>query len=166
MSAKHRPPKPPADGTDTKPSLSIVDTKGHEDDGEPPDGLDTREALFVEGVAAGKTLDEVCKPLGICARTGRRWRSRPQVDEAIRARLLENVSVGRAILSSGFARASRALVDMSDGTEAAESARVSAARAVVENVTRLTDLAEIERQIAELKAALAEPSTFTTRKGF
>ena len=166
MSAKRRPPKPPTDGPDTKPSLRIVDTKGHPDDGEPPDTLDAREARFVEGIAAGKTLDEVCKPLGICARTGRRWRSRPHVDEAIRARLSENVSVGRAILSSGFARASRSLVDMSDGTEEAEAARVSACRSVVENVTRLTVLAEIERQIAELKAELSNPSSFTTRKGF
>ena len=166
MSAKRRPPKPPTDGPDTKPNLRIVDTQGHADDGEPSDNLDAREALFVEGVAAGKTLDEVCRPLGICSRTGRRWRSRPHVDEAIRARLSENVSVGRAILSSGFARASRSLVDMSDGTEEAEAARVSACRSVVENVTRLTDLAEIERQIAELKAELSNPSSFTTRKGF
>jgi hypothetical protein len=49
-------------------------------------------------------------------------------------------------------RASRALVQMADGTASASAPRVSAARAVVEVTTRLVEIEEIESRLAELEA--------------
>jgi hypothetical protein len=134
--------------------------------GDADTGLSAREVMFCDALAAGTPPAEAARAVGIAERSGRRWRQKPRIQAAVRARLNDAVAVCRSVLAQGSATAARALVDMATGTEEPDSARVSAARAVVENTMRLTDLEQIEAQIAELKAALAEPSTFTTRKGF
>ncbi len=129
-------------------------------------GLSAREMKFCDLLATGTPPAEAARIVGIAERSGRRWRQKPRIQAAIRARLNDAVAVGRSILASGMARAARALVEMSDGTEQAEAARVSAARAVVENTARLTDLAEIECQIAELAAQLGDTGFTNKGKGF
>jgi len=128
--------------------------------------LSAREVKFCDLLATGTTPAEAARQVGIAERSGRRWRQKPRIQAAVRARLNDAVAVCRSVLAQGSATAARALVDMATGAEEPDSARVSAARAVVENTMRLTDLADIERQIAELKAELSDPSTFNARKGF
>ena len=179
MSKKRKPTPPPAPPT----PLALVPpvASSGQPEMEPEDRVDStvadaaddtdaklspRETKFCDLLATGTTPAEASRQVGIAARSGRRWRLKPRIQAAIRARLNDAVAVCRSVLAQGSATAARALVDMATGAEEPDSARVSAARAVVENTMRLTDLEQIEAQIAELKAALAEPSTFTTRKGF
>jgi hypothetical protein len=137
------------------PVVPPVSETGHPDDDDEGDteSLSAREVRFCDALATGQTLAQAAKAIGLSARSGRRWKVKPQIVEGIRARLAANVSVGRAILSSGMARASRALVAMSDGTEAAESARVSACRAVVENALELR-FDEMAARLAYLESRL------------
>jgi HD-like signal output (HDOD) protein len=118
--------------------------------------LTPREVLFVEGIARGESLADSATAAGVSYRTARRWRLKPHVAEAIRNRVGENLSQTRAILSAGSSRAARSLVSMSDGTTPAESARVSAARAVVESATKLAEIEELASRLAEIEAQLAQ----------
>ncbi len=139
-------------------SLRIVagsDRSGGIDD-EAGDRLTPRETLFVDEVASGKTLGDAATALGMSARSARRWRTKPHIAAAIRARVAENVGSARAILAAGATRAAAALVNMSDGTVPAEAAKVSAARAVVEAATQAVEADVIEARLVELETRLQE----------
>jgi hypothetical protein len=123
------------------------------DDGDA--GLSAREVKFCDLLAAGTPPAEAARAVGIAERSGRRWRKKPEIIEAIRARLSENIATAKSILAAGAAKAATGLVDMASGEAEPDAARVSAARAVVENATKMIDLAEIERQLAEVQARLA-----------
>lgn len=119
------------------------------------EALSPEKTRFVEAIAEGKSVADAAMAAERSARTGRRWKAEPEVAAAIRARLTENLAQARAVLASGAARAARSLVDMADGTKAADAPTVSAARAVVESVGRLVELHELEQDLAEVKAMLA-----------
>ncbi|MGB8294244.1 MAG: hypothetical protein WCG85_02330 [Polyangia bacterium] len=119
------------------------------------EGLSAREVRFCDLLATGTPPAEAARLVGIAARSGRRWRQKARLQAAVRSRLNDAVAVGRSILASGMARASRALVEMSDGTEEAAPGRVSAARAVVESAVQLCDLETVKSQLAAIEAQLA-----------
>jgi hypothetical protein len=153
--------------SDTKgPDLHLLEAVPADECGQPkaeaadagPDDearLSPKETRFVEALAAGETSCQASKVAGVTDRTGRRWRQRPEIQAAVRARLNDSLGAARAILACGAARACSALVTMADGSEPAESPRVSAARAVVEGATRLVEIEEIESRLAEVEAQLA-----------
>lgn len=116
--------------------------------------LTARQIAFVDACAAGKTLKEGATDAGVSYRTAKRWHKQETIAAAIHARLTENLSQARAVLASGSARAARALVNMADGTQEAEAARVSAARAVVEGASLLVETEEQEHRLTELEARL------------
>jgi hypothetical protein len=165
MSTKRKKPTPP---TPLKPALALVENvapNGPEADASgQPDAeveadsqdaearLSVREIRFCDLLATGETSCQASKAVGVTDRTGRRWRQRPEIQAAIRARLNDSMSAARAILACGAARAAKGLVDMADGSEPAEAARCSAARAVVEGASRLVEIEEIQTRLAELEA--------------
>jgi hypothetical protein len=146
--------------TDEKPDLRVVEAvppvsengqnpAEEEDDGE---GLSARETRFVDALAVGRSPSEAAKEIGLSDRSGRRWRKKPEIIEAIRARLSENIATAKSILASGAAKAATGLVQMASGETPAEAARVSACRAVTEGAVRLVEIEEIESRLAELEA--------------
>jgi hypothetical protein len=123
-----------------------------EDDGEP---LSARETMFCDALAAGTTPREAATQVGISARTGRRWRQKPEIQTAVRSRLNDSIAVAKSILASGAAKAATGLVAMADGTAEAEAARVSACRACVDGATKLIELDELQSRLAALEERLA-----------
>jgi hypothetical protein len=118
-------------------------------------GLSAREVKFCDLLATGTAPAEAARTVGIAERSGRRWRQKARIQAAIRARLNDAVAVGRSILASGMARAARALVEMSDGTEEPEAARVCAARAVCDAAVKLVEIEELQERLAALEAQQA-----------
>jgi hypothetical protein len=149
--------------SDTKgPDLHLLEAVPADECGQPkaeaadagPDDearLSPKEIRFCDALAAGETSCQAAKLAGITDRTGRRWRQRPEIQAAVRARLNDSLGAARAILACGAARAATGLVSMSDGSEEASAPRVSAARAVVEGATRLVEIEEIESRLAALE---------------
>jgi hypothetical protein len=123
------------------------------DDGDA--GLSAREVKFCDLLATGTPPAEAARAVGIAERSGRRWRKKPEIIEAVRVRLSENIATGKSILAAGMAKAARALVEMSDGAEEADAARVSACRAVTESAVKLVELDELQTRLALLEAQLA-----------
>ena len=115
--------------------------------------LDAREMRFVQQLAAGKTMPQASRAVGISDRTGRRWRSTPRVGAALREALQEQVGVCKAVLASGAARAARSLVKMSDGK--GSTTQVAASKAVVDGAIKAVEIDELQAKVAELEAALS-----------
>ena len=126
------------------------------DAGADADGrLSPREIRFCDLLATGETSCHASKLVGVTDRTGRRWRQRPEIQAAIRSRLNDSIGAARAILACGAARAATGLVGMADGSEPAESARVSAARGVLESAMKLGELEDLAARLEALESRLA-----------
>ena len=123
-----------------------------EDDGE---GFSARETRFVDALAVGRSPSEAAREIGLSDRSGRRWRKRPEIIEAVRARLSENIATGKSILASGMAKAATGLVAMASGETPAEAARVSACKAVTEGACKLVEIEELQARLAQLEERLA-----------
>jgi hypothetical protein len=131
-------------------SVSVDDVEPDNDE-----GLDALQMRAADMIASGCTVDETAKATGKSTRTIRRWKKDPTLASVIRARATEAVAMGRAVLSSGMHRASRALVGMADGTVEASAPRVSAAKAVVESTVKLVEVEELRIEMEAIKSQLA-----------
>jgi hypothetical protein len=150
--------------SDERPDLHLLESvppaseTGRIPDDDEADGetLSAREIRFVDALAVGRSPSEAAREIGLSDRSGRRWRKKPEIIEAVRARLSENIATGKSILAAGMAKAATGLVSMASGETPAEAARVSACKAVTEGATRLVELDELQSRLAELEARLAE----------
>jgi transposase-like protein len=153
MSIKRkRPPAPPE-----KPPAQKADTIGQDASAEPDelDGLEPLQLRFIDLSASGTGMEEAARELGVCSRTLRRWKLRPQVASAIRNRTAESMALTRATLAASSNRAARALDELAtDATP--DHARISACKAIIENAAKLGELQEINDRLSELEAQLAK----------
>lgn len=143
--------------TDENPPVRLLEAVSDSvlptgDEGGDDVGLDAVQLRMADMISTGATIEETAKAIGKSTRTVRRWKKDPALVAVIKARASEAVAMGRAVLSSGMHRASRALVQMADGTVEASAARCSAAKAVVESTTKLVELEELRSEIEEIKS--------------
>ncbi len=152
--------KPDLHAVPVAPAGEEPDETGHPDNEAADTGQDEesrlspRQVLFVDAIAAGEVSCHAAELAGVCARTARRWRQRPEIQAAVRSRLNDSLGSARAILAQGSARAAKSLVDMSDGEADATSPKVAASRAVIEQATNLAAVEELQARLAELEARL------------
>jgi transposase-like protein len=158
--------KPP---TTPKPSTEKADEIGPTTSTEPDesDGLEPLQLRFIDLSASGTGMEEAARELGVCSRTLRRWKLRPQVATAIRNRTAESMALARAVLTAGANRAARELVDLAETAEP-DHARIAACVAVVSNATKLTEFSDLQTDLAEIRERLAampgnQPTTFGRR---
>jgi hypothetical protein len=112
-------------------------------------------ALVSEAPSAAAA--DIAKQLRISERHLRRVmateRVRKALDEAARAGLREASS----ILGRGAVKAARALIAMAAGELPPTSARVQAARAVLDGASRMIDIIDLEARIVELEKERSTP---------
>ena len=125
---------------------------------EETDGLSPAEVRFVDMSASGEPMETMATALGVCARTLRRWKKRPEVASAIRERTSEQMALARAILASSANRAARELDRLSTEAEP-DHARISACKAVIENAVKFAEVEELAQRLAEIEARLANGGT-------
>jgi transposase-like protein len=150
--ARKKPPKSPT--PPEKPPAKKADTIGQEASTEPDesDGLSVLELKFVELSATGaSSMEDMAVELGVTSRTLRRWKLKPTVASAIRARTAEAMSLARAVLAAGASRAARQLVDLAENAEP-DSARIAACMGVIAQATASTTIEEIEAGLAKVEA--------------
>jgi transposase-like protein len=147
MSKRKRPATPPEKADTIGPTTSTEPDES--------DGLSVLELKFVELSATGaSSMEDMAVELGVTSRTLRRWKLKPTVASAIRARTAEAMSLARAVLAAGASRAARELVDLAENAEP-DSARVAACVAVVANATKLSEAESMQAEINEIRAQLA-----------
>ena len=125
-----------------------------ENEDELEDGLNPRESTFVRALIDGLTIDEASKLVDIVGRTGRRWRRKPAVVAALRDHARASVQQATAVLAGGATRAALSLVAIADDKRKASAPVVQAARACLEFASKGTELAELQQEVAEIRARL------------
>ena len=121
---------------------------------EGPDGLSPAEYRFAEILSAGGTMKVAAAALGKSERTLRRWRQRPAVRAELRERVAEGLARAKLVLAAGTADAAAALVAMAANAEKPDSARIAAARGVLENAVRLGEMTDLDERLSDLEARL------------
>ena len=148
------PPTPPA----PLPLVQKPDTSGQaaaSDRDEETDGLSVAEVRFADLSASGEPMEAMATALGVCVRTLRRWKKRPEVAAAIRDRTSEAMALARATLASSASRAARELDRLATEAEP-DNARIAACRAVIENAAKFAEMEELTQRLSELEARLAD----------
>jgi transposase-like protein len=148
--------------SDTPPDLRVVEAvpavseNGRAGDEQRKDEgpLDPLEIRFVDMISTGVSMGEAATALDKSERTLRRWRQRPEIRDALSARMKEQMALAHAILASATSRAARELEKLC-GTAEPATARIAACRAVVEFSTKLGEVAELETRLAALEERLA-----------
>jgi phage shock protein A len=122
---------------------------------EETDGLSPLELRFVDLSATGETMEVMASALGVCTRTLRRWKKRPEVASAIRERTSEAMALARATLAAAANRAARELDRLATSAEP-DHARIAACKAVIENAAKFAQVEELQQRLTEIEARLAQ----------
>jgi transposase-like protein len=149
--ARRKSTTPPA-----APAAPKADTGGQAAPSVPEgetDGLTVAEARFVTLSASGEPMDGMAATLGVCSRTLRRWKRRPEVASAIAELTRESMAVAKSTLAHAANKAARELVDLSESATP-DASRVSAARAILEHAEKFVELAELSDRLTELETKL------------
>jgi len=150
--AKRKAPAPPVA---QKPDISGQPASSAVDEGPDSDaGLSPKEVVFVEELAKGSPSCQAARVAGISERTARRWRQRPEILAATRARVNDSLATARAILAQGSATAARQLVELCENAEP-DAARVAACRSVLEAASDGCQIEDLAAALSELEARLA-----------
>jgi hypothetical protein len=152
VARQYKSPTPP------KPQAQKADTIGQAASPAPEeetDGLSPTEARFVTLSASGEPMDSMAAELGVCSRTLRRWKKRPEVASAIAELTRESMSVAKSTLANAANKAARELVDLAESATP-DASRVSAARAILEHAEKFVELAQISDRLSELELRLAK----------
>ncbi len=115
--------------------------------------LRAKQRKLILALVQSATVRAACKRVNVNERTYRRWRKDPSFMAALAACRNEAFDDAVGVLKGALPRASRALVRCLKGGRPADVIR--AARTCFD-VVRDTDLADIEAQVAELRATLTK----------
>ena len=114
--------------------------------------LTPKQHAYVEALASGKGLEAAAVAAGISDRTGRLWRALPSVQAALRAARSERLADATSVSVAMMGDALETLRAVMQDTEAPYSARVAAARCVLESGVKFTEVLDLAARVAELEA--------------
>lgn len=114
-----------------------------------------RKEIAISNLLKLPTVSEAAEATGIGERTLWRWLQDPSFQEAYRKARRETVSQAVARLQKETSQAVEALAAVMGDAEAPATARVSAARAVLELAIKAIEIEDIEARIAELEKRIA-----------
>lgn len=110
-----------------------------------------KQARALAALLSEPTQEAAAKKVGISARTIRRYLAEEEFSEAYRqahAQLVENATKQ---MQRGLSAAVDTLQEIATDQDAAKSARVAAARSILEQALRYTEIADIMGRIAKLE---------------
>jgi hypothetical protein len=115
-----------------------------------------REEAFIAALLTQLSIPAACKQAGISERSGYRWLAEAGFQRryaAARQRVLTQ-TIGLLVQSGSLAVLTLRKIMLSD--EATSSARVAAARTILELSVRLEELITLEQRVAELEQRMKE----------
>lgn len=116
--------------------------------------LTVRQRRFIAALIAHRTIGEACEAAGIGERTGYRYLSNPAVRYALsEAQTQELGQITRKAVAA-MTEALETLVGIAKDVAAPASARVSAARAILENALRFHEAVDLAERVAALEEKL------------
>lgn len=115
-----------------------------------------KKALALAALLSEPTQEAAAKRVGLSARTIRRYLAEPEFLEAYQqahARLVEDATQR---MQRGLSSAVDALQEIAKDPDAGKTARVAAARSLLEQALRYTELSDIMSRIAKLEELAGE----------
>jgi phage terminase small subunit len=119
-------------------------------------GLTVRQRKFVAALLAAPTVREAAKVAGICETTSHRYLADPRVRAALAERQDGVLGQVSRRLASEMNGALDVLAEVMHDAEAPPSARVSAARAVLDSGLKLAELVTLAERVADIERRLDE----------
>jgi hypothetical protein len=123
--------------------------------------LTAKQAQAIEALLSEPTQEKAAEKAKVSRATLARWLAEPVFRQALkeaRNQLLENILTA---LQAASVKAVQTLGEVMDDTTAQPSARVSAAKAVLDNLLRSREQLELEERLKTLEELLQQP----TQKG-
>jgi len=132
---------------------TIAEGDGDADKSLHIEGLTDKQAAFLPALLAFPTIKEACFSSGISEATAWRWlnsdaKFREQYRIA-RRQVVEHVIVR---IQTDAANAAKVLRDVADNKEASASARVSAAKSIIELAVKAVEIGDVEARLEALDA--------------
>ena len=118
--------------------------------------LTTKQAALLAALLEKPTVAEAAEAAGVSLRSAWRYLSEPDFQTEYRAARRAAVEHTIARLQADGAHAARVLREVADDAQAPASARVAAARAIIEQGLSGAKLQDLAEEVEQIKAMLAE----------
>lgn len=112
-----------------------------------------REAAIIALLTA-PSIEEAAKTVGVGATTIYRWMKLPQFQEELKEARRQAVSLAIGKLQRSTSAAVKVLQDVAENDEAPASARVSAAKTILEMALKAVELDDIINRLEEIEKAM------------
>lgn len=114
--------------------------------------IQSNQRKAIEALAAGSTVEMAALQAGVTAKTVYNWKSSHEGFIAELQSVTEGIMSESVNMLIGASRqAIITLTEIADDTEAPPGTRVSAARSILENTIRLSELWALEKRVSELE---------------
>lgn len=113
--------------------------------------LSRKQDAFIETLLTVPTILEAAKVIGVTHTTAWRWLKEPSVQDAYRLARREVVQHAITRLQQATGRAVDTLLTIMEDIDSPASARVSAAKAILETAVRAVEIESLEARIATLE---------------
>jgi len=113
--------------------------------------LRTKHRRFINALLTSNTIREAAQAASIAERTAYRWLRSDPVKSALSEALDAALSQAAARCSGAMGRAVEVLLSIAENAESPASARVSAARAIIDGAVKMRESRELSDRVAELE---------------
>ena len=116
-----------------------------------------REDAALAALLSEATVDEAAEKAGISAATLYRWLDDPEFRDRYRGARRQVVEHAVSVLQQAASKAVNVLVTIAEDSTAPSSARVSAAKSILDQAFRGLEVIDLAAEVDDLKAAVAAP---------
>lgn len=118
--------------------------------------MSQNDATLISALLELPTIEAAAQAVGVSRKTVERRLDDPEFFQAYNEARRQLVTTAAGRISSRIGRAADTLGEVMDNTEAPASARISAARAILEYGLKYGELVDVTRRVDELEARLEE----------
>jgi phage terminase small subunit len=118
--------------------------------------IEQKQERAISALLQAESIREAAKEAGIAEATLHRWLKDDSFKEAYRMAKHEVVNHAICQVQRSTGKAVKALVEITEDKESPASARVSAAKTILETSIKAIELEDLERRISELEKLIKE----------
>lgn len=118
--------------------------------------LEQKQEKAISALLQAQSIREAAKESGIAEATLHRWLKDESFKEAYRAAKREVVQHALCKLQRSAGKAVKVLIDIAEDEKTPASARVSAAKVILETSLKAVEYEDLEKRISEIEKIIAE----------
>jgi hypothetical protein len=122
----------------------------------PGEKKDQKQELAISALLQAESIREAAKEAGIAEATLHRWLKDTSFQETYRAAKREVVNHAICRLQRSAGKAVKVLIEIAEDKESPSSARVSAAKTILETSLKAVELEDLAKRVGELEKIIKE----------